>query len=73
MTAEIEHSFGAPAVACLLSLPYENYILAYDYAMQDGNNLSKSTKFSAETKKIANDRQKARSDKRSFPTCISDR
>ncbi len=70
MTAEIEHSFGAAALACLLKLPFENYLLAYHEALQDDDNLQKSAKFSAETIGVANARRTARLDKADFRDCI---
>lgn len=73
MTAEIEHSFGASAIACLLALPYENYILAYNRALLDGHNLKKSNKFSIDTIRVANDRRKARSSENHFQACISEK
>ncbi|MEO9470390.1 DUF5700 domain-containing putative Zn-dependent protease [Parasphingorhabdus sp.] len=71
MTAEIEHSFGASAIPCLFKLPFENYVLAYDFALQDGKNLKKSAQFSAETIKIANDRGKTRTSEPGFRSCIT--
>jgi hypothetical protein len=70
MTAEIEHSFGVAAIACLLKLPFENYLLAYHEALQDDDNLQKSAKFSAETIGVANARRTARLDKADFRDCI---
>ncbi|MEP5938567.1 MAG: DUF5700 domain-containing putative Zn-dependent protease [Erythrobacter sp.] len=70
MAAEIEHDFGAQAIPCLLKLPFENFLLAYDYALQDGSNLKKSSAFSDATLKVAADRKKARQSEHDFQPCI---
>lgn len=70
MTAEIAHSFGHSAISCLLKLPFENYLLAYDHALRDGDNLKKSARFSAETIEVAKNLKKAGSVKQGLKACV---
>ncbi len=53
MTAEIVHSFGAQSLPCLLAQPPENFALAYDRALADGDNLEKSEKLPSAIVEIA--------------------
>jgi hypothetical protein len=53
MAAEIEHSFGAAAIPCVLALPPESYVLLYDAALQDGDDLEQSSPFAASTVEAA--------------------
>lgn len=71
MTAELEHSYGPAVIPCLLTLPYENYLLAYMSALEDGKNLEKSYFFSPATMKIARERQQTRSRQTGLGTCLS--
>lgn len=53
MAAEIEHSFGPAAIPCVLALPAENYVLLYDAALQDGDNMEQSSPFARSTLEAA--------------------
>lgn len=70
VTAELEHSYGAASVPCLLQMPYENYVLAYDDALQDGDNLPKSVPFAQTTLAVAKKRQTERRSSLDYRVCI---
>jgi putative zinc-dependent peptidase DUF5700 len=71
MTAEIEHSFGAVAIPCLLALPGENYVLGYAQALADNDNLASSAPFDASTLDAALWLSQRRSEPANFETCLS--
>lgn len=70
MTAELEHSYGPAVIPCLLALPYENYLLAYMTALDDGKNLEQSYTFSPATVKIARERQQTGSRQTGPGACV---
>lgn len=70
MTAEIEHSFGAAAVPCLLALRGENYILAYTAALEDGDNLDQSSAFAPATVTAARSLASTRAEAADFGACL---
>ena len=68
MAAEIEHSFGSRTIPCLVAAPAEQYVLAYQAALDDGKNLKDSHSFAADT--LAAARQLAGG---AQPSCIAPR
>lgn len=73
MTAEIEHSFGAAAVSCLLALPGENYVLGYASALADNDNLDRSAAFDASTLEAALWMAQRRAEPADFEACLARR
>lgn len=71
MTAEIEHSFGAAAIPCLLALPGENFILGYVRALDDGDNLESSAAFDASTLAAASWLAQRRPETADFGACLT--
>ncbi len=71
MTAEIEHSFGAAAIPCLLALPGENYILGYARALDDGDNLESSAAFDTATLSAARWLAQRRPETADFGACLT--
>lgn len=53
MAAEIDKDFGGKALACVLSLPPENFALAYEKALATGEKLGKSSPLSTLTLEAA--------------------
>jgi len=71
MAAEIEHSFGAPAIPCLLALPGENYILGYARALADDDNLDSSTALDVSTLEAADWLAQRRSESADIGACLT--
>lgn len=71
MAAEIEHSFGASAIPCVLAQPYENFLLAYDIALRDDNNLARSRSFHPATLDVARARAASRARPYDITACTS--
>lgn len=70
MAAEIDRAFGPAGLVCILSLPPENFILAYDKALQSGEKLKNSYAMAPVTLEAARRIGEQRKGGRALYTCL---